>query len=860
MQIGENNTVNRDGVASPLFTPVAFKGNRSFDVFDGDGISEVMARAAPYAHQGKCVAWGIPFDVQDALVIYDQPAQLDVAPTKAAWLVFLHCSDIRKDTYNEHGFISPAHGIGKLGEQAADYVFIYEDGTEERVQIRRRHEVGSYNLIWGEQCTKAVTAKKPTPVANLELQPGPMLWGRRQIRNTVREETPWNNYLWAFENPHPEKSLVALRFEPVSGTVVVSGIAAGNVESMPLRWDRRKKAILTFPVGVEFDSSLDAAGNLCQIELDLGQVISVTPRLTYDHTGWIGSQPEKPPARSDTEFLVEFSAHEDALFRFGDGTTQSAAQLSTDAQNKNWALTSVEPAYQRVALRTVDKDSGQPVPVKLHIHGEAGEYLAPVDRDRSPSPNWFEDTNPDHVMGDHISTYISGETLIDLPLGRVYVEVSKGFEVKPVRLILEVSKSITELTIELEKVLHWREQGWVTADTHVHFLSPGTAMLEGAAEGVNVVNLLASQWGELMTNVGDFDGRSTFGCKEAGGDGEYLVRVGTENRQHVLGHISLLGYNGNMISPLCSGGVNESAIGDPVEVLLTEWAIQCRKQGGIVVLPHFPDPRLENAATLVLGEADAVEICEMMNPDRGIDPYSLSDWYRFLNNGYFVAAVGGTDKMSAAQDVGRMRTYAKIPDNTEFTYQSWMDAVRRAETFVTYGPLMEISVEGKPMGQRINLPNSGGTVDIHWMVASVTTPMSKVELIVNGEIRESCSVNQDKDDGQWSLRVEKSGWAALLVRGVNAKGEEIIAAHSSPIAFDVDGSRIMAAADALTILEQIEGAMAYIDTVGTRADDKRYKEMRMLLQSSYDRLHRRMHEAGLDHDHSVATDHSAHKD
>ena len=94
----------------------------------------------------------------------------------------------------------------------------------------------------------------------------------------------------------------------------------------------------------------------------------------------------------------------------------------------------------------------------------------------------------------------------------------------------------------------------MTADTHVHFLSPATALLEGAAEGVNVINLLASQWGELVTNAGDFDGRTTWGSQEAGGDGEYLVRVGTENRQHVLGHISLLGYDGPMITPLTTAG------------------------------------------------------------------------------------------------------------------------------------------------------------------------------------------------------------------------------------------------------------------------------------------------------------------
>ena len=107
--------------------------------------------------------------------------------------------------------------------------------------------------------------------------------------------------------------------------------------------------------------------------------------------------------------------------------------------------------------------------------------------------------------------------------------------------------------------LRGKGEGWVTADTHVHFLSPSTARLEGAAEGVNVINLLASQWGELMTNVGDFDGKTTFGSREAGGDGEWLVRVGTENRQHVLGHISLLGYGGEIIAPMCAGGVDEAA-------------------------------------------------------------------------------------------------------------------------------------------------------------------------------------------------------------------------------------------------------------------------------------------------------------
>jgi hypothetical protein len=514
------------------------------------------------------------------------------------------------------------------------------------------------------------------------------------------------------------------------------------------------------------------------------------------------------------------------------------------------------------------------VPVKLHVHGKWGEYLAPVDRHRIVNPAWFEDYSVDFIHLDppnlgifpftepvngHSCTYIPGETRIDLPVGKVYVEVSKGFEIRPVRRMIEVTAETQEVVIEIQKVLPWREKGWVTADTHVHFLSPMSALLEGSAEGVNVVNLLASQWGELMTNVGDFDGRTTWGSKEAGGDGEYLVRVGTENRQHVLGHISLLGYHGEIIAPMTTGGPDESALGDPIEILLTEWARQCKKQGGLVVIPHFTEPRAEQAASIVSGDVDAIEMTSWGVLYGGIDPYSLSDWYRYLNCGYLVAAVGGTDKMSASTAVGTVRTYARIGPNSALTYEAWMEAVRRAETFVTYGPLLELTVDGKPMGSRIQMPSNGGTVDVTWRVASVTIPMSRVELIVNGEIRESLAISPEEESGHWSVNIDKSSWIALLVRGHYADKPEIIAAHSSPIMVDVEGSPMLPEADAVTILEQIEGALAYLDTVGTRADDAAYKRMRLVLTSSHRALHNRMHELGYFHDHTPTTDHSEHR-
>jgi hypothetical protein len=847
---------SHDGPATKLFVPLTFSGTIALADLPGAGVSEEMAAALEHAPGGWCTAWGIPFEIGDAVLLTDKPATVSIEPTFARWFVFMHTSDLRPIETNEDGFISPIRGQGRLGEHAADYVALYADGSEERTAVRRRHEIGAFTRRWGESCFESVVHTKQRPVRASHETPR-RGWGHSQKRVDVADGGPWTNWLWAWENPHPEKAVTGFRFEPLSGTVLLWAISAGDASSQPLRWVSRRKARLTLPKGETFEPELDEWGLLRQIQLDMGQVISATPRPVYPVEDWSTSYNNRVPEISEREFLIEYTAHPDAAFHLSNGAVIPVAQV-VQAPSSD-VLHAVAPSTQRVTLRVAERQGGPPVPVKLHVHGEWGEYLAPTDRHRIINPAWFEDYSTDWShQGIHSCTYIPGETTLDLPLGKVYVEISKGFEIRPVRAVLEVTPDKDEVEIILERVLPWRQRGWVTADTHVHFLSPVTALLEGSGEGVNVVNLLASQWGELMTNVGDFDGKTTWGSREAGGDGEYLVRVGTENRQHVMGHISLLGYSGHIIAPMTTGGPDESAIGDPIEILLTEWARKCRQQGGVVILPHFPNPRAEHAASVVSGDIDGIEMTAWGRLYDGIDPYSLSDWYRYLNCGYLVAAVGGTDKMDAITAVGTVRTYARVPTDAPFTYEAWMDAVRRAETFVTYGPLLEFAVDGTPMGGSIEISASGGTVDVTWEVASVTVPISRVELIVDGEIARSQPVEAAGASGSWSVSVGDSCWMALLVRGHYDDKPEIVAAHSSPVMITVGKAPIYAAADALTILEQIEGALAYLDTVGTRAEERAYKRMRMVLTSAHREVHNRMHQQGQYHIHSPVEDHAAH--
>jgi hypothetical protein len=866
-----------DGPASPLFRPVKYQGTSSTEELTEAGISTEMARAIPFAPRGRCVGWGIPFDSSDLVVARDRPIEIEFKPLRTRWLTISHTADLsegRREPLHTFRFgempveIRPPMA---LGGHVADYSVLYADGTSERVAIRRRHHINPFTSMWGENCFEAVTHTKPIQtrwgksdkIAN-------SLWGWGQTQAFTSDMVRlWINFLWSWKNPSVDKPIAGLRIEPKGDAVVIFGITASDVSSHPTRWRPRRKVLLRLTDGEAFDPSLanhgtqglpveEVTGGLAQIKLDLGQIIFAQLRPAYPNADWERTDYDHLPSLKGDEVLVEYTSHPDAHFHLGDGSMISVREL--EDRGTAGRLELIKPAMKRIQLRAVEAGSNNAVPVRLHVHGESDEYLAPDNHHRIPNESWFQDYGADRTLQGHHAAYIPGSTKISVPLGKIYVEVSKGFEVRPSRKVVTIGENTEEVRIELERVLNWRDKGWITADTHVHFLSPRTALLEGEAEGVNIVNLLAAQWGELYTNIGDFDGKTTHGSREFGGSGEYLVRVGTENRQGTLGHISLLGYEGDIIRPLSAGGPAEAALGDPVNVLLTEWAARCKAQGGTVIIPHFPSPKCEHAVAIIEGHVDGVELTSLMDQAiGGLSPYSLADWYRYLNCGYRIAAVGGTDKMTSSVAVGEGRTYARIDPERVFDYEAWQEALGRAETFVTFGPLVDFTLDGNPLGSRIDMSASGGTVDVSWLAESATLPMTRLELVVNGETRESVSIDPWHAEGNFRLKIAESSWVALLVRAsYPATGAEVIGAHTSPVMIDVVGSPFAAAADTMSILAQIEGAIAYLDTIAPQQDAATHKRLRLILTSAHRRLHNRMHAAGVFHEHTMGSDHPTH--
>jgi hypothetical protein len=848
---------------------------------------DIADRSGPQTFHGIPFDLGAPGtqnDAQDVVLLDPNDSNraavsLELNGIRATYILFLHVADDKASVY-QPGLADSAYDGNELGQAVSDYTLHYGDSTQDGeeihvVPILRRFAIQQGRIGWGASAFAAVPYKSPyvTRTVTEDMHLGRMpqgQYGRGETRHgSGRDGGQGLLWIYAFPNPHPERPIARVTCMAREERSAIYAVTTTQLADHPLRPGVREKLLLRLPPGAQ----LNGLGELDEIGIDLGTVISTRAMLDYDRARWASAEPVVLPTPREDAVVVEYSAHPAARLYVGTGedrhTVYTLAELPRLSESSDAAASeqppalAIAPARRLVRVRVVEKETNQPVPVRIHFHGQAGEYLPPRGNHRKVNGYWFEDNYGEFVNVHNQYAYIHGECEVDLPLGQVFVEITRGYEVTPIRDAFTVAPDTDEVTFTVEKTLKWREAGWVTADTHVHFLSPQTALLEGQAEGVNVVNLLASQWGEMFSNVTDFDGKTTLGAKEFGGDGEFLVRVGTENRMQTLGHISLLGYAGQMIHPLCTGGPSESAIGDPQEVTMAEWAQRCIDQGGLVVMPHAPNPQLERAADFVLGVVHAVEMMTFnpLNPSyTQISPYGVADWYRYLNLGYQIPVVGGSDKMAASSLLGGVRTYAHLGDRA-FTYENWMQAVQAGNTFVTVGPLARMTAEGVAPGSQVRLSGNGGKVAVEWTVESVSLPIEKVEVVVGGLVHEESSVGGALSaSGSTQLSVEDSTWVALRVRGSYRGNPDEIAAHTSAVQLLVGDQPLFSAPDAMLVLDQIEGALAYVDTLAPRPEADRFRRLRASLEAAHNRLHQRMHQMGVFHHHTPLHNHEQHKE
>jgi len=800
---------------------------------------------------GQQTFWGIPFalgaqgeQARRWLLLDREPHTIEIA-AQAHYLVVAHFCNSSHDPADPSQ--PPDVSVGQIlrpGEHLADYVLIYTDGSEHRQPIRRRFEVNEAVSDWGQLAFAARPHQENVPLDFRGPHPAGA-WGWDQTSVGRSGEGPASYWLYALETPYPDRLVKAIRLEPTgAGLLALAAVTLYEGEEHPLRRHRLESLRITLPAEMTLDG--------VEAQVDLGTIARQYAVPSFIPDEWlaapvVGWGEEPTPLEPARQVILDVTASADATLQvagrpvpmqqvFQDGSAHSA-----DGQVRVELLT---PRRAWVHVTVEDGSTARPTPARVHFRAPDGRYLPPYGHRHEVNTGWFEDYGADLKLGHTQYAYVDGTFQIELPVGEVYVEVSKGFEYQPVRQRLTIAPGQRELKLRLERPLNLRASGWITADTHVHFISPQTAWLEAQGEGVNLVNLLASQWGDLFTNVGDLTGAPCGVSRD-----DTMIWVGTENRQHLLGHISLLGTKGSPVFPMCAGGPEESYLGDPLWSSLAEWADRCRAQEGVVVIPHFPTPYCEVVADLLLGKVDGVEI-RYFSPH--LDNFQMQEWYRFLNCGYRVAAVGGTDKMWAGMPVGGVRTYADLQGD-EFTFENWAGAVRAGRTFTTSGPVLGLAVEGKTLGEEIRLPAGGGTLGVEAWAESVL-PFHALQVVVNGRVvaSETCEAGARRLTLKTNLRLEGSSWVAArcVSRYQVWHGWPIhIAAHTSPVYVVVGEQRQFSLPDATYMMTMLDGGMAWLDTLSIPADPQRQAHIRGVFQQAKEALHQRLHAAEHGHTH-----------
>lgn len=801
---------------------------------------------------GKQLSWGIPFrmaGVSGARVILAAEGTRSVKiklNSQADFLCFLHeWNQIPRTICRE----DPTEGL-VVGE----YELSYDDGSSHVLPVRARFEVAmleSPGPPWLAMPFNMWQAIDPVE------HPKDIRWGRAQSGFRGVHGTP---LVCAIQNPHPERKIKVLTIRGMQKSpLLIAALTLYSGSAHPLaHMPRRTYRVKTSGKPPKVKKAEVDLGGVARIERTSG------PRgkawLKSPHVGTQGKEPE-----SSGEDLIEaFGAKDATLSVTLEGKNKPIDFSMGESFNKGRSpsgkasLEVLGKKRQWMQVKVVDSSTGKPTPVRIHFSGSRGQYLAPYGHHSQVNANWFEDYGADVVVGGRSFAYVPGEFPTDMPVGDVYVEIYKGFEYEPVRrkVTIEPGQKVLELTVNRWKDL--RSQGWVTADTHVHFISPHTAWLEGQAEGVNVVNLLASQWGRLFTNVGDYTGR--VGVVED----DTIVYVGTENRNHMLGHMSMLGTKGLPVFPMCCGGPGESWVGDPDFMTLAEWALENKRRGGVVIRPHYPYcGHTEDPVPILKGLVDALEI--NMRRDNG---FPIQEWYRYLNCGYRVAVAGGTDKMGAYTALGWLRTYARLDTERAFSYENWADAVRAGRTISTTGPLIDLIVEGRSIGDTIEMSTSGGTVEVD-AAAESFWPIGFLEIVCNGQVVAS----QEAPKGSRSLKIRErisvkgSGWIAARCWGYAKHPGSYMAAHTSPVYIRCGNTRVFNGPAAEHMLALVEGGIEYLNTLATVFDESSRKRMVKLFNEAQEELKGRLlleahhplhHGSGLyhTHGHGRGSDHS----
>ncbi len=192
---------------------------------------------------------------------------------------------------------------------------------------------------------------------------------------------------------------------------------------------------------------------------------------------------------------------------------------------------------------------------------------------------------------------------------------------------------------------------------------------------------------------------------------------------------------------------------------------------------------------------DAMEV--MNGYSREAEIALRRDWLSLLSQGYKITATANSDSHTASQQVGLPRNMIAVEEDTieAFDEAAFVSAVHQGRVFGTTGPMLEVALGDKGLGEMVSGTSAELTVKVSsapWIDASTLT------ISVNGKALRNFPVSNG-EPVSFKLGFEKDSFVTVEVSG--DPGEEYAAvyprykpyAFTNPIYVDADSDGVWTA-------------------------------------------------------------------
>ena len=514
--------------------------------------------------------------------------------------------------------------------------------------------------------------------------------------------------------------------------------------------------------------------------------------------------------------------------------------------------------HGRIEL-TVTGIDGKPTAARVAVTNEAGRFFAPRD-------GWISGADGfDRKQSEFEPHYFpsTGAASVEVPAGKIRVEVMKGFEFAFEKTDVDVKAgSVRRVAVKLRAIGSGKsktgrnesfsscqagaqqccaatqsgrgesgDECWVSSDLHVHMNyggeyrnTPEHLVLQAEAENLGIVNNLIVNKEQRIPDIA-YSGRQVDRASNA----RAMVVHGQEFHTTQWGHLGLLNIRDGILLPGYAGYPGTAATSLlPMDADVADMA---HGRGALVGIAHPFDedpaavPRTQEdtpeelAADVALGKLDYLEVV-------GFNDYRATAgvWYRLLDLGFRIPAGAGTDAManfaSLRGPVGMDRVYARIPAGP-VKIEPFLDALKGGKTFATNGPLLEFSLGGEKIGGEVKL-SGAKNVSFSAGLRSIVA-LDHWELVCYGAkaadarsapfFVQTLKMNAARDGGEarGEVAIEKSGWC--LVRASSDESEypildNYVYATTSPIYVTVDGKKPSSHKDAEYFIAWMDRTMA----------------------------------------------------